>query len=33
MYDSQCTATVRPEKEKVPTVCNVLIYRVTKSEL
>lgn len=33
MYDSQCIATVRPEKGKVPKVCNVLIYCVTKSEL
>lgn len=33
MYDSQCIATVRPEKGKVPEVCNVLIYCVTKSEL
>lgn len=33
MYDSQCIATVRPEKGKAPKVCNVLIYCVTKSEL
>lgn len=33
MYDSQCTAIVRPGKGKVPQVCDVLIYCVTKSEL